>query len=96
MLYERGHPRGWLDNASCFHLSFSFSARPLPPALVREVAARRAEVGSETPPVTCGDSPLLKAGAKAAPCNHFTNYGAAICKRGRFILADLLFDFAVI
>ena len=40
---------------------------PLPPALVREVAARKGRRRERTPPVTCGDSPLLKAGAKAAP-----------------------------
>ena len=55
------------DNACSFHISFSFSAHPLPPALVREVAARRADGGSKTPPVSFADSPLFKAGAKAAP-----------------------------
>ena len=61
------HRRRSHRSPSCFLISFSFSAHRLPPALVREVAARRADGGSKTPPVSFADSPLLKAGAKAAP-----------------------------
>ena len=73
---DRGHslrsllpPQAALPSLpSCFHsISFSFSVHPWPPALVREVAARKGRRRERTPPVTCGDSPLLKAGAKAAP-----------------------------
>ena len=35
-------------------------------------------------------------GTQAVPYNHFTNYAVSICKQSGIILADLLFQFAVI
>ena len=58
------------NDASCFHISFSFSRR--------------------------GHSRMTRGRFMNRPYNNFTNYDAIICKRGRFILMDLLFDFAMV
>ena len=82
---------------SCFHISFSFSAADKAPlckggwqkSLISDwgIVLYRYPTIPPSRLAPC-HLPLHKGGF--SPYNNFTNYDAIICKRGRFILADLL------
>jgi hypothetical protein len=70
------------DNTGCFHIYLS----PL-----RICRGRRLRRPARTPSVNAG-----RAVVGASPYNNFTNYAVSICKQSGIILADLLFQIAVI
>ena len=70
------------DNASCFHISFSFYDT----FDGRQIAAPTFEMLVR----------FVGAAISRPPYNNFTNYAVSICKQGKIILRDLLFAYAVI